>query len=86
MIVLTTANDDATVLGALRAGASGLLLKDTAPMRMLEAIQVVAAGEALFDPRVTRQVIEGMAAPSAAMARLTAQVLSGPAQESPPAS
>jgi DNA-binding NarL/FixJ family response regulator len=61
LIVLTAFDDDATVLRALRAGASGFLLKDTPPVKMLQAIHVVAAGEALIDPRVTRHVIERLA-------------------------
>jgi DNA-binding NarL/FixJ family response regulator len=61
VIVLTAVGDDATVLRALRAGASGFLLKSTPPGQMLQAIHVVAAGEALIDPRVTRHVIERLA-------------------------
>ncbi len=61
VIVLTAVDDDATVLRALRAGASGFLLKNTPPVKMLQAIHVVAAGEALIDPRVTRHVIERLA-------------------------
>jgi DNA-binding NarL/FixJ family response regulator len=47
---------------ALRSGASGFLLKDTRPGQLLEAIQVVSAGEALLHPRVTRRLIEQLAA------------------------
>jgi DNA-binding NarL/FixJ family response regulator len=61
VVVLTALDDDTTVLRALRAGASGFLLKDTPPMKMLQAIQAVASGEALIDPRVTRHVIERLA-------------------------
>lgn len=58
VLVLTTFDDDDLVLEALRSGASGFLLKETRPDQLLEAIQVVAAGEALLHPRVTRRLIE----------------------------
>lgn len=61
IVVLTALDDDATVLRALRAGASGFLLKNTPPVKMLEAIQVVASGEALIDARVTRHLVERLA-------------------------
>jgi DNA-binding NarL/FixJ family response regulator len=57
VLVLTTFDLDEYVFRALRAGASGFLLKDTQPMELLAAIRVVAAGEALLSPRVTRTVI-----------------------------
>jgi len=62
VLVLTTFDDDELVLEALRSGASGFLLKDTRPTQLLEAIEVVAAGEALLHPRVTRRLIERCAA------------------------
>ena len=62
VLVLTTFDDDELVLEALRAGASGFLLKDTRPTQLLEAIEVVAAGEALLHPRITRRLIERFAA------------------------
>jgi DNA-binding NarL/FixJ family response regulator len=62
VIVLTTFDDDDLVLEALRSGASGFLLKDTRPDQLLEAISVVAAGEALLHPRITRRLIERFAA------------------------
>ena len=62
VLVLTTFDDDDLVLEALRSGASGFLLKDTRPHQLLEAIEVVAAGEALLHPRVTRRLIERFAA------------------------
>jgi len=62
VLVLTTFDDDDLVLEALRSGASGFLLKDTRPTQLLEAIEVVAAGEALLHPRVTRRLIERFAA------------------------
>jgi DNA-binding NarL/FixJ family response regulator len=62
VLVLTTFDDDDLVMEALRAGASGFLVKDTRPDQLLEAIRVVAAGEALLHPRVTRRLIERLAA------------------------
>ena len=61
VVVLTTFDEDELVLEALRSGASGFLLKDTRPDQLLEAISVVAAGEALLHPRVTRRLIERFA-------------------------
>jgi DNA-binding NarL/FixJ family response regulator len=57
VIVLTTFDADENVLRALRAGASGFLLKDTPPARIVEAIQRVAAGESILSPAVTRRLI-----------------------------
>ena len=57
VIVLTTFERDEYVFEALRAGASGFLLKDTAPPRLLEAIRTVAEGGALLAPSVTRTLI-----------------------------
>ena len=58
VLVLTTFDEDEMVIEALRSGASGFLLKDTRPDQLLEAIAVVAAGDALLHPRVTRRLIE----------------------------
>jgi DNA-binding NarL/FixJ family response regulator len=58
VLVLTTFDLDEYVYDALRAGASGFLLKDTPPATLLDAIRVVAAGEALLSPGVTRRLIE----------------------------
>jgi DNA-binding NarL/FixJ family response regulator len=66
VLVLTTFDEDELVLEALRSGASGFLLKDTRPDQLLDAIRVVAAGEALLHPRVTRRLIERLAALPAA--------------------
>jgi DNA-binding NarL/FixJ family response regulator len=66
VIVLTTFELDEYVFGALRAGASGFLLKDVEPADLLTAIRVVAGGEALLAPRVTRRLIEAFAAQPAA--------------------
>ncbi|MFK8024044.1 MAG: response regulator [Ilumatobacter sp.] len=62
IIVLTTFDLDEYVYDALRAGASGFLLKDTEPAELLAAIRVVAAGEALLAPSITRRLIEQIAA------------------------
>jgi DNA-binding NarL/FixJ family response regulator len=58
VIVLTTFELDDYVFGALRAGASGFLLKDIDPPDLLAAVRVVADGEALLAPRLTRRLIE----------------------------
>jgi DNA-binding NarL/FixJ family response regulator len=64
VIVLTTFELDEYVFEALRGGASGFLIKDTEPAELLRAIRVVAAGESLLSPSVTRRVI-GEPAPRA---------------------
>jgi DNA-binding NarL/FixJ family response regulator len=65
VIILTTFDLDQYVYDALHAGASGFLLKDTPPADLIRAIEVVAAGEAMLDPAVTRRLIERFArAPS----------------------
>ncbi|WP_439679357.1 response regulator [Embleya sp. MST-111070] len=58
VLILTTFGLDEYAFGALRAGASGFLLKDTRPAELLAAIRVIAAGEALLAPPVTRRLIE----------------------------
>jgi DNA-binding NarL/FixJ family response regulator len=57
VLILTTFDLDEYVFAALRAGASGFLLKDTLPADLITAIQVVAAGDALLAPSVTRRLI-----------------------------
>jgi len=57
VIVLTTFDADEYVLRALRAGASGFLLKDTPPVDIVRAVRQVAAGDPMLSPRVTRQLI-----------------------------
>jgi DNA-binding NarL/FixJ family response regulator len=57
VIVLTTFDLDDVVFRALQAGASGFLLKDTPPRELLDAIRVVAAGQAMLSPSVTRRLI-----------------------------
>ncbi|MBM7492721.1 DNA-binding NarL/FixJ family response regulator [Micromonospora luteifusca] len=61
VIILTTFDLDEYVYGALRAGASGFLLKDTPPADLLAGIRVVAAGEGLLAPTVTRRLIDEFA-------------------------
>ena len=62
VIVLTTFDADEQVLRALRAGASGFLVKDTPPAAIVEAVRRVAAGEPMLSPTVTRQLIAHVAA------------------------
>jgi DNA-binding NarL/FixJ family response regulator len=57
VLILTTYDTDAYVFEALQVGASGFLLKDAGPAELLHAIRVVAAGEALLAPRITRRLI-----------------------------
>ena len=61
VIILTTFDLDEIVHEALRSGASGFLLKDTLPVELLHAVRVVAAGEALIAPKITRRLIEEFA-------------------------
>jgi DNA-binding NarL/FixJ family response regulator len=62
VIVLTTFETDEYILGALRAGASGFLLKRSSPEQLIAAIHTVAEGEALLSPSVTRRLIDRVAA------------------------
>jgi len=81
VVVLTTFDDDESVFAALRAGASGFLVKDVEPADLLHAVRVVARGDALLSPSVTRAVIaqfaSGRPATHAAPAR-------NPARPAPP--
>jgi DNA-binding NarL/FixJ family response regulator len=61
ILVLTTFDLDEYVHAAIRAGASGFLLKDVTPAKLLEAIRVVASGDALLAPSVTRRLLERFA-------------------------
>lgn len=62
VIALTTFDDNETVYAALRAGASGFLVKDVEPEELLQAVRVVARGDALLSPGVTRAVISAFTA------------------------
>ena len=72
VIVLTTFHLDEYVFGALRAGASGFLLKDTPPADIVHAVRLVAAGEAMLSPAVTRTLIGHFSADTAASRRAAA--------------
>jgi DNA-binding NarL/FixJ family response regulator len=63
IVVLTTYDADDSVFAALRAGASGFLLKDALPAQLVEAVRVVARGDALLAPSVTRRLLDRMVAP-----------------------
>jgi DNA-binding NarL/FixJ family response regulator len=77
VVVLTTFDDDETVFAALRAGASGFLVKDVEPAELLQAVRVVARGDALLSPGVTRAVISAFTEAPGATAR-TARSPFGP--------
>jgi DNA-binding NarL/FixJ family response regulator len=61
VLILTTFEQDDYVFGALRAGASGFLLKRTRPEELIAAVHTIAAGDSLLSPSVTRRVIDRMA-------------------------
>jgi DNA-binding NarL/FixJ family response regulator len=79
VVVLTTFDHDEYIYEALRSGASGFLLKDVMPEQLAEAVRVVAAGEAVLQPSVTRRVVRAFATgraevsppPDATIAELT---------------
>lgn len=71
VLVLTTFNREDYLFAALEAGASGFLLKNSSPEQLIEAVQVVARGDALLSPDVTRRVIEAVSG-AAARAHATA--------------
>jgi DNA-binding NarL/FixJ family response regulator len=64
VVILTTFDLDEHVFAALRAGASGFLLKDVSPEQLVASLRIVAAGEAILAPSITRRLIERFAAPS----------------------
>jgi DNA-binding NarL/FixJ family response regulator len=70
VLILTTFDRDDYLFAALRAGASGFLLKNGTPETLTEAVRVIAAGEALLAPAVTRRVISTFTAPAATGVRL----------------
>lgn len=69
VIVLTTFDLDEYVFGALRAGASGFLLKGVEPQALVDAVRTVARGDALLEPGVTRRLIEAYVTGQQAAAR-----------------
>jgi len=80
VVILTTFDADEDVLRALRAGASGFLLKDAPPAQIIEAIHKVVAGDPMLSPRITRRLMNRAVADSgaceqarAALAALTAR-------------
>ncbi|MGH2556756.1 MAG: response regulator [Actinomycetota bacterium] len=79
VVILTTFGLDEYVFEAIRSGASGFLVKDTEPDELVQAVRVVAGGEALLSPSVTKRLIEEFAAharepqPTAALDQLTAR-------------
>ena len=81
VLILTTFDLDEYVYEAIRAGASGFLLKDVQPAQLVDAVRVVAAGEALLAPTVTRRLLDRFAAqlpstkPPPELARLTEREL-----------
>jgi DNA-binding NarL/FixJ family response regulator len=78
VVVLTTFDDDEHVFAALRAGASGFLVKDIEPEELLQAVRVVARGDALLSPGVTRSLIAAFTAGQAG-ARPARQPAAAPA-------
>ena len=72
VLILTTFGLDTYVYDALRAGASGFMLKDAPPEEIAAAVQIVARGDALLAPAVTRAVIEEFARQQPAATRATA--------------
>jgi DNA-binding NarL/FixJ family response regulator len=70
VVVLTTFDADEYVFEAIRLGASGFLLKDTGPDELRGAVRVVAAGEGLLSPKVTRRVMQAISASSALPTRV----------------
>jgi DNA-binding NarL/FixJ family response regulator len=74
ILILTTYGLDDYVYEALRAGASGFLLKDVPPEQLLGAVEIIARGDALLDPAITRAVIEDFASKPGARRELAAQL------------
>src|SRR3954447_2740956 len=75
VVMLTTFHANAYVLRALRAGASGYLLKDAPPRELIEAVRRVAVGDPILSPAVTRRLIEQVADPVTHDRRVAAQAL-----------
>ena len=72
VIILTTFQADEQVIGALRAGAGGFLLKDTLPAEIVNAVRLVASGEAMLSPSVTRTLLSHLGDDDAADRRRSA--------------
>jgi len=72
VIVLTTFDFDENILHALRAGASGFLLKDTPPDQIVQAVRQVAAGDPILSPRITRRLMDRAAVEAGAYQRARA--------------
>ncbi|MFF2272821.1 response regulator [Agromyces sp. NPDC058136] len=88
VLVLTTFNREDYLFAALDAGASGFLLKNSSPEQLIEAVQIVARGDALLSPDVTRRVIEAVAsrtAPAAAAAPVASAAALATPPPAPPA-
>lgn len=83
VVILTTFDDDEYIYEALRVGASGFLLKSADGDTLVNAVRVVAGGEALLAPEVTRRVIERFAAKPAVAGPATSTVESEPATHVP---
>ena len=81
VLILTTFDLDEYVYAALRAGASGFLLKDTPPAELLAAIRIVAAGDALLAPSITRKLIREFARQSPASPRPPLEILTDREQD-----
>jgi len=75
ILIVTTFDEDEHVFEALRGGASGFVLKDTRPEKLLDAITIVAGGEALLAPAITRRLIAEFARQPRAAARPTEDAL-----------
>jgi DNA-binding NarL/FixJ family response regulator len=69
VLIVTTFESDEYVYEALRAGASGFLLKDTEPADLIQAVRIVARGDALLSPSVTRRLVEDIAGKRGAQLR-----------------
>ena len=83
IVIVTTFDDDEYLFAALAAGASGFLLKNAGPEELVNAVRVIASGEALLSPEVTRRVIERFAsAQPAGVAAASDDVAAAPADSS----
>lgn len=84
VLVLTTFDLDEYAQAAIRAGASGFLLKDARPTELVDAIQRVAAGDAVMAPQVTKRMLEQMLATGTAAVQFTAQPAAASAEQASP--